>query len=103
MKIKGNNQGKTPTSGVKTGGAGSASAGKKSKAAGDSQSTSAASTPAVSVSSTSGISERLASAGTSRAEKVAQIKLNVDAGTYEMDAQKTADKLIDSLTDYSLA
>lgn len=101
MKIKGNNLGKS-TSGVKSGGAsGNVSAGKKTQAARDSQANKAA--PAVSVSSTDQISSRMESAGTSRAQKVAGIKLNVDAGTYEMDSQQTANKLIDSLTDYSLA
>lgn len=76
------------------------SAGKKASAAGGSQSTSS---PAVTVSSTDQLAGRLSADATERADRVAQIKLEIESGNYDLDSEKTADKLIDSLTDYSLA
>lgn len=100
IKIKGSVN--KPTSAIKgSGRKGNVSAGKKAGSArGSSQSKSA---KAVSVSTTDKIAASMSSGASHRAEKVAQIKLEVESGEYELDSQKTADKLIDSLTDYSLA
>ncbi|MBF0104836.1 MAG: flagellar biosynthesis anti-sigma factor FlgM [Deltaproteobacteria bacterium] len=100
MKIKGSVN--KPTSAIKSSGRkGNVSAGSKAGSArGTGQSGSA---KAVSVSSTDQIAAQMSSGATHRADKVAQIKLNVESGEYELDSQKTADKLIDSLTEYSLA
>lgn len=92
----------TPPSSVKRSGrSGGVSAGKKtSTARGSSQNNSA---QAVSVSSTDQIATAMSSDSSQRTEKVSQIKLEVESGDYKLDSQKTADKLVDSLTDYSLA
>ncbi len=77
------------------------SAGKKTGSARGSQSTTSSS--AVNVSSTDQLAARMSGDASQRAERVAQIKLDIESGTYDLDSEKTANKLIDSLTDYSLA
>lgn len=100
MKIRDNIN--KPSSAIKSSGRkGNVSAGTKTGSArgsGQNQST-----KAVSVSSTDQIAASMSSDASQRADKVAQIKLEVESGNYKLDSQKTADKLIDSLTDYSLA
>lgn len=91
-----------PTSAIKSSGRkGNVSAGKKAGSAGDSGQ--AKSAPAVNVSSTDQLAAQMTSGAAHRADKVAQIKLDVESGDYKLDSQRTADRLIDSLTDYSLA
>lgn len=57
----------------------------------------------VSVTGTEGYTASAEANGMARAEKVAEVKLVVDNGDYEPDSLKTAEKIIDHLTDYSLA
>lgn len=57
----------------------------------------------VSVSSSGPISATLSSDAAARAEKVASLKMEVDSGSYDADSQKTAEKILENLTDYSLA
>lgn len=57
----------------------------------------------VSVSSSGPIAATLSSDASARAEKVASLKMEVVSGNYEPDSQKTADKILQNLTDYSLA
>lgn len=92
---------KTPVKGA--GQAGNAGPTRKTGSAGSGQSSETVKKAAVSVSSGDQITSALSGDASRRAEKVAQIKLEVDSGSYDIDSQKTADKLIDSLTDYSLA
>ncbi|OVE80543.1 flagellar biosynthesis anti-sigma factor FlgM [bacterium K02(2017)] len=102
MKIK--NDVNKPTSAIKSSGRkGNVSAGTKASTARSSSQTNAKSPSAVSVSNTDQIATSLSNNASTRADKVAQIKLEVESGEYELDSQKTADRLIDSLTDYSLA
>lgn len=98
MKVK-NNVNKPPSSIKGSAKAGGASAGKKAGSAKSSRN----SAQAVTVSSTDKLATRMSSDAADRADRVAQIKLEVESGNYEVDSDKTADKLIDSLTDYSLA
>ena len=100
MKIK--NDINKPTSAIKgSGRKGNVSAGKKTGSAGSGGQSKSA--QAVSVSSTDQIAASMNSGAALRADKVAQIKLEVESGDYKADSQRTADRLIDSLTDYSLA
>lgn len=57
----------------------------------------------VSVSSSGPIAATLSGDAAARAEKVANLKMDVVSGNYEPDSQKTADKILENLTDYSLA
>ena len=103
MKIKGfgNNSAGKSSSVKGKGDAGSVSAGKSAASASGGQK--ATGRAAVSVSGTQQIAQSFASDASKKAERVAQIKGEVESGSYKSDPYATADKLIDSLTDYSLA
>lgn len=99
MKIKDSHN--RPSSLGKTSSSKGASAGKKVATAGGSQETKKK--EAVSVSLSEQLTIGAAGDSAKRADRVAELKLEVESGNYEVDSEKTADKLIDSLTDYSLA
>jgi anti-sigma28 factor (negative regulator of flagellin synthesis) len=88
----------------KSGDSGSATSAKSVGKAGNNQSpVSAGNKAGVSVSGTDQISASLGADGSARAARVASVKLDVDNGTYQADSQKTAEKIVNHLTDYSLA
>lgn len=85
-----------------TGPSGAGAARKSEKAeSGQSASTTKAS---VSVSGGAGqISESMGAFASQRAEKVASIRAAVENGSYKDDSQATANKIVQNVTDYSLA
>ena len=101
MKIK-NFPNKTPI--IKgSGKTKSTSATNKTQTAKSSNQSQSAQKSGVNITATDKIASSFSSDASQRAEKVAQIKLDVESGNYNIDSGKTASKLIDSLTDYSLA
>lgn len=101
MKINDSKKSSVGTTG-KVGNTGAAKKSSESSKAGGTQSA-AVSKAGVSVSSSGQIASTLSGDAARRAEKVASLKMEVDSGNYEPDSQKTADKIMQSLTDYSLA
>lgn len=85
-----------------TGKVGNSGATKKAPEARGSQSD-AVEKSGVSVSSNGSIATTLANDASGRSDKVAGLKMEVSSGAYEPDSQKTAEKILTDLTDYSLA
>ena len=85
-----------------TGKIGNSSATRQAPKAGENQSD-AVEKSGVNVSSNGSIATTLASDAAGRSDKVTSLKMEVTSGTYEPDSQKTADKILADLTDYSLA
>ena len=87
----------------KSQGTSSSSAAKNVGNAKGSSQSNAAKKASVNVSSSGDISATLAQDAAQRAEKVASLKMEVESGNYQHDSEQTANKLIENLTDYSLA
>ena len=98
MKINGTKKGSASTVG-KVSNSGTAS--KASKAEG-SQSEKVEKS-GVSVSTTGSIATTFANDASGRADRVESLRLEVSSGDYQPDSQKTAERILRDLTDYSLA
>lgn len=101
MKVSGTrNRGSVgTTSKVGTSGA----TGKANKAGGSQSEGGRIEKAAVTVTASGPIASTLASDAAQRADKVASLKMEVLSGEYDPDSQKTAEKILQNLTDYSLA
>lgn len=86
----------------KTSGPSGTGAARKTDKAGSSQSAAESKGP-VSFSGTDKIAASMNLSASQRASKVEGIKAALDEGSYRDDAQATAQKIVQNLTDYSLA